>query len=94
MASLPYFILPAYCGRCRCSTENSQHGGRTVSETKRVSVAPIPLNRVQVGVHTAYEQSPTSQASHLGSCISMDAQLRDKPHGLGPKDDLEPGVAY
>jgi hypothetical protein len=58
-----------------------------------VSAGPIPLNRMQVAVHTAHEQYPASQTSHIGSCVSMGEQLRVKPHGLGSDDDdLEGGL--
>jgi len=73
-------------------SDSSRHSGRVSSDVKRVSAGPIPLNRMQVAVHTAHEQYPASQTSHIGSCVSMGEQLRVKPRGLGSEDDLEGGL--
>jgi hypothetical protein len=47
---------------------------------------------MQVAVHTAREEYPVSQTSHIGSYVSMGEQLRVKPRGLGPEDYLEEGI--
>jgi hypothetical protein len=43
---------------------------------------------LDVTVHKAYEEYPTSQMNSCGSNPSSDAQLADKPHELGLDDDV------
>ena len=59
---------------------NSLNGGSSKSDIKVWNnSAPIPLNRIEVAVDTAYEQKS----------LSVDAQQGDKPHELKVSSDLE-----
>jgi hypothetical protein len=82
---------PRSYGWCHCSVSSFKNSGRTVTEAKQAPAGPIPLNQLQVAVHTASEQHPTPQTCHPDSCVNMDGKLCVKPHGLGPGDqgDLE-----
>jgi len=74
------------------STDVSQEVRETCPtdlEGKRVSAAPIPLNRMRVSVHTDYERYPVSR---YGSSITTDGPLRDKPYELSTDDDVERGT--
>jgi hypothetical protein len=86
---LPDLTFSAYSSNLIFSSDTFRSSGRTSSDTKRVSAGPIQLNRMQVAVHTAREQYPASQISHIGSYVSMGEHLRSKPRGLEPEDDLE-----
>lgn len=72
-----------------CSKSDSK-----VSKMKWNNPAPIPLNRIEVAVDTAYEQYPASQ-----TMLSAGAQQSDKPHELSVIGDqpaecaLETGIA-
>ncbi len=83
-------------GKCSSTYETSQtRSGRTAgSEPKRISTAPIPLDRMgmEVSVHRSYEDYPpvhTGRGSY-GTDVSTDSQ--DKPPALGTDIDLENGV--
>jgi hypothetical protein len=71
------------------SSQEVRETGPTDPEGKRVSAAPIPLNRMEVSVHTDCERYPVSQ---YGSSITTDGPLRDKPRELSIDDDVEHGT--
>jgi hypothetical protein len=52
----------------------------------RVRTAPIPLNQMQVTVHTEYGQYPTSQKTRY---VSADSQGRYKAHEVCLNGDEE-----
>jgi hypothetical protein len=53
---------------------------------------PIPLNRVEVAVHTESDQYPTSQTTRCGSYITADPQGRYKAHEVSFNTDVENGL--
>lgn len=62
----------------------SNSNSDTVSKMKWNKPTPISLNRIEVGVDTAYEQHPTSRTT-----LGVDTQQGDKPHELSVGGDLE-----
>ena len=54
---------------------------------------PIPLNRMEVSVHTHSEQYRESglQTSQYGLYLGKDGQLYDKSNGLGIDGEVESG---
>jgi len=62
-----------------------------VSKAGGSTTVPVPLNRIEVTVHTHSEQygESGSQASQYGLYLGADGQLYDKPNGLGVDGDLE-----
>jgi hypothetical protein len=67
------------------SSQNAPQS-RTPSGAKRLSVGPIPPNRMEVAVHTQLEQYPDLYAS-----MDSDGQLYDKSQGLTIGSDVERG---
>lgn len=83
-------------GRCHSSFDTSQiRSGRTKSsDPRRISSAPIPLDRLEVAVHRASEDYPQA---NMGQCVSYGtysahSQSQDKPLVLSISNDLENGV--
>ena len=58
--------------------------GTKVSKIKSNNPAPIPHNRIEVAVDTAYEQNPSSRTAH-----SVGTQQGDKPHKSSVSRDME-----
>jgi hypothetical protein len=58
-----------------------------VSKTNESTTVPIPLNRMEVSVHTHSEQygESSSKASQYALYLGED----DKPNGLGVDGDVE-----
>jgi hypothetical protein len=54
--------------------------GRSISNNKPLS--NVPSNRLEVTVHKAYEEHPTSEANHYVSYPSSDVPIADKPHEI------------
>jgi hypothetical protein len=54
-----------------------------------VRSGPIPLNRMEVTVHTEFDQYPISQMSRGGSYSSTDQQGRYKAHEVNLNVDVE-----
>lgn len=76
-------------------TSQSRSGRMAVSDPKRGSTAPIPLDRLEVSVHRSFDDYPQAHAGQYGSYgtyVSSDGQLQDKPLTLGIDSDLETGV--
>ncbi|KAI0298459.1 hypothetical protein B0F90DRAFT_1669045 [Multifurca ochricompacta] len=86
------------------SNDSTQKSGRSTSDSKPVPPAPIPLNRMEVAVHTAYEEYPTGRrdhrhhqqhhlplSNHYGTYINTDDHINDKTRNLSIDDDLESG---
>ena len=73
--------LNAHCGLCHRSANDSETGNasrqrssRLASTNKDTPVVHITSDRLEVSVHTSYEEHPMSQ-------------LADKPHELGSEDN-------
>ena len=80
-------ILPhAHCCLCHLSAPDSHdektRNSRFASRTKNPSVVRIPSNRLEVSVHTAYEEYPMSSMKHCGP-------TPDKPRELDIDDKVE-----
>jgi hypothetical protein len=73
------------------SHEIPRRNGHAVSEMWPRSL-PIPLNRVEVAVHTESDQYPTSQTTRCGSYITADPQGRYKAHEVSFNTDVENGL--
>lgn len=56
--------------------------------TKPSSVVHMP-SRLEVTVHTAYEEYPMSPTNQCALHLSSDAQLTDKPHELSFDESVE-----
>ena len=82
--------------RCRSSLHTSQiQSGRTMkSDPRRISSAPIPLDRLEVAVHRSSEEYPQANMGQYVSygTYSADSQSHDKPLVLSLSNDLENGV--
>ncbi|KAH9061923.1 hypothetical protein EDB87DRAFT_386559 [Lactarius vividus] len=75
----------------------TRSGRTTTSEPKRISTAPIPLDRIgmEVAVHRSYEEDYAPvHADRYSSYVSTDShsQPEDKPPALDADKDLENGV--
>ncbi|KAH9013739.1 hypothetical protein EDB85DRAFT_2157971 [Lactarius pseudohatsudake] len=73
----------------------TRSGRTTTSEPKRISTAPIPLDRIgmEVAVHRSYEEDyPPVHADRYSSYVSTDSHSQDKPPALDADNDLENGV--
>ncbi|KAH9037441.1 hypothetical protein EDB85DRAFT_2273360 [Lactarius pseudohatsudake] len=73
----------------------TRSGRTTTSEPKRISTAPIPLDRIgmEVAVHRSYEEDyPPVHADRYSSYVSTDIHSQDKPPALDADNDLENGV--
>jgi hypothetical protein len=75
--------LRAHCSLCHRSANDYESGNpswqrssRLVSTNKDTAVVHIPSDRLEVSVHTTYEEHPMSH-------------LADKPHELGFEDSVE-----
>ncbi|KAI9432741.1 hypothetical protein H4582DRAFT_2061560 [Lactarius indigo] len=76
-------------------TTQTRSGRTTTSEPKRISTAPIPLDRIgmEVAVHRSYEDDyPAAHAGRYSSYVSTDSHSQDKPPALDADNDLENGV--
>ncbi|KAH9030477.1 hypothetical protein EDB84DRAFT_1562547 [Lactarius hengduanensis] len=73
----------------------TRSGRTTTSEPKRISTAPIPLDRIgmEVAVHRSYEEDyPPVYADRYSSFVSTDSHSQDKPPALDADNDLKNGV--
>lgn len=73
----------------------TRSGRTTTSEPKRISTAPIPLDRIgmEVAVHRSYEEDyPPVHGDRYSSYVSTDSHSQDKPPALDADNDLENGV--
>lgn len=88
----PLIISMIVIDNSSSSHEGPQESGRTMSEM-RVRSGPIPLNRMEVSVHTECQQYPVSKMSCSGSLISTEPQGRYdlKAHEVSLDADLESG---
>ncbi|KAI0299466.1 hypothetical protein BC826DRAFT_994521 [Russula brevipes] len=73
-------------------SERPRRIGHTGSNAKSSSTIPIPLHRMEVAVHTSYEQYSTAQTDQHVSYVGMDGQPHDKSHGLSFDSNLESGA--
>ncbi|KAH9034467.1 hypothetical protein EDB85DRAFT_2289062 [Lactarius pseudohatsudake] len=74
---------------------HTRSGRTTTSEIKRISTAPIPLDRIgmEVAVHRSYEEDyPPVHGDRYSSYVSTDSHSQDKPPALDADNDLENGV--
>ena len=59
-----------------------QNSSPPVQGTERINAGSIPMNRMEVVVHTVSEQYGTLQTRDDDSCISTDEQMHGIPNGL------------
>jgi hypothetical protein len=59
---------------------------------KRAQAALNSPDRIEVTVHTAFEQHTTTQANDHDSYNSMNEQVHEKPNTWGLDDDVERGM--
>jgi hypothetical protein len=59
------------------------------SKVKRAQAALNSSNRVEVTVHTAFEQHTTTQTTDHDSYNSINEQVHERPNACGPDDDVE-----
>ena len=74
--------FPAHCGRCSVSTYKSpQDSSLLVAVTKLAPTASIPLDQMEIGVHSVVSEHPTPQMGidDLPVCISSDEQMHKRP---------------
>jgi hypothetical protein len=62
------------------------------SKTKRAQAALNSPDRIEVTVHTAFEQHTTTQTNDDDSYNSTNEQVHEKPNPLGLGDDVERGL--
>ena len=81
----PRFLFsPAQCVRCISAQEES-HQGTTIlfSKTKRTDTAPTARDRVEIVIHTSFEQHPTSLVSgDDSSTVGIGEQVPQTVGGL------------
>jgi len=71
-------------------TYPSQRGNTASTDPKRIFTAPVPLDRMEVAVHTFSEDYPPANIGQHGSY--SDSQSHDGPLVLSIGSDLENGV--
>ena len=59
-----------------------QNSGPPIQGAQRINDGSIPINRIEVVVHTVSEQHGTLQTREDDSCISTDEQIHVIPNGL------------
>ena len=62
------------------------------SKTKRAQAALNSPDRIEVTVHTAFEQHTITQMNGNDSYNSMNEQVHEKPNAWGLDDDVERGM--
>lgn len=80
---------------CSSSNNSPKRSSRIpLDDAKGMFAAPVPLNRMEVAVHTDCGRYPVSQGSQNDSYTStQDGQLaHDKPIVLSLGEDIESGV--
>ena len=78
--SIP-FLFPAQCSRCRFRVYGSpQNNNLTSSKTKGTDTPSTALDRVEIAIHTAIEQNPTSSTKDDDSStvISTSEQMPER----------------
>ena len=97
---LTFSFYLAQRGRCHYSRETLEMGSvpysspysRSCPRSKPVGATSLSQGRIEVTVHKAFEQHPTSQKTDGGS-DSPNAQTHEKPNvSWSLVDDLERGV--
>jgi len=73
-------------------SDRSRRIGHTGANAKSSSTIPMPLHRMEVAVHTSYEQYSTAQTGQHVSYVGMDGQPHDKSQGLSFDSNLESGA--
>ena len=71
------------------NAQRSNRLPRVPNITKDSSFIQIHPNRLEVTVHTDYEEHQMSHATHCGSSPSSDGHLADKAQELSLGDDVE-----
>ena len=61
------------------------------SKTKR-DKATLKPGRIEVSVHTDFEQHTTSETKNHDLYKSTNEQVHEKPNAWGPDDDVERGM--
>ncbi|KAI0002214.1 hypothetical protein BJV74DRAFT_41381 [Russula compacta] len=79
-------------GSPNITVENLPKSGFTAAKIKQMHTMPIPLNRMEVSVHTAFDQHLAPQMSDHDSSIGTEGQVHEKPNGITPDDDVEHGM--
>jgi hypothetical protein len=74
------------------NTSQTRSGRTASSDPKRITTAPIPLDRVEVAGSRSSEDCPTAHASSYGTYVSAESQSQDKQIVLAIDNDLENGV--
>jgi hypothetical protein len=89
-------MLTAVTGRSPSSFETHQtnRGHTANADPKLIFSAPVPLNRVDVAVHTYSEDHPLAKMGKYASdsLCGSDNQSQDKPLVPGIGSDVENGV--
>jgi hypothetical protein len=62
------------------------------SKTKRAQAALNSPGRIEVTVHTAFEQHMTTQTNDHDSYKNTNEQVYERPNALGLDDDVERGM--
>jgi hypothetical protein len=62
------------------------------SKTKRAQAALNSPDRIEVTVHTAFEQHTTTQTNDHDSYNNTNEQVHEKPNAWGLDDDVERGM--
>jgi hypothetical protein len=72
----------------RSSSRDIPGGAGLAASSMRVRSGPVPLNRMEVTVHTEYEQYAASQ---MGRYVGTDTRGQYKTHEVTLYDDVESG---
>ncbi len=72
----PHMFSSAHYSRHRFSThEVFQTSGLKFSKTQPIRTTPIPLNPMEITVHTVFEQHPSPQVGDHSSSINTDEEV-------------------
>jgi hypothetical protein len=85
-----------YCFRVTAasSRENNKlpKSSAVFSKIKRAQAALNSPDRIELTVHTAFEQHTTTHTNDCDSCTNTNGQVREKPNAWGLDDDVEHGM--
>ena len=91
--SSPLFVFHVHRGRCRVRAHKKlQNRYPVFRETKRMNMASVPVDRMEVTVHIVSEQHVTPQMMDDRSSIRTGEKMDRKSNELSRDADVERGL--
>ena len=91
MCAILHLFSPAHSDRCQFSAhQNFQSSGVRFAKPKQIRATPIPLDPVEISVHTILQQHLAPQMRDQGLSTNTD-EVHQEPNGLTLGRDVERG---